>query len=125
VKFQIGNKLSKGGTRGNRGGRPSKVKLEARKLAADMIKKYIEDHLRPIADAYLSAADGNRHGNSRRKFDNATNRHVIERFLGPAPRTLTLDLQDTVESFFEKVMDEGGGEEQGKGDGQKEKGYRG
>ena len=50
---------------------------------------------------------------------------MIERFLGPAPRTLTLDLQDTVESFFEKVMDEGGGEEQGKGDGQKEKGYRG
>ncbi len=77
-----------------------------------MLKKYIEDHLRPIADAYLSAADGNRHGNSRRRFDNATNRHVIERFLGPAPRTLTLDLAETVESFYEHVQKEGG--EQGK-----------
>jgi len=44
----------------------------------------------------------------------------MERFLGPAPRTLTLDLQDTVESFFEKVMEEAGeGEEENKerGDG--------
>ncbi len=112
MKFRSGNQYSRGGTKGNRGGRPSKVRVEARKLAADMLKKYIEDHLRPIADAYLSAADGKRHGDHRRKFDSATNRHVIERFLGPAPRTLTLDLQDTVESFFEKVMDESG--EQGK-----------
>jgi len=115
VKFQSGNQYSRGGTKGNRGGRPSKVKLEAQKLAADMLKKYIEDHLRPIADAYLSAADGKRHGDHRRKFDSATNRHVIERFLGPAPRTLTLDLQDTVESFFEQVQ-----EESAKGQGQLE-----
>ena len=112
MKFQSGNQYSRGGTKGNRGGRPSKVRVEARKLAADMLKKYIEDHLRPIADAYLSAADGNRHGNHRRKFDNATNRHVIERFLGPAPRTVTLDLAETIESFFERVQDECG--EQGK-----------
>ena len=45
-------------------------------------------------------------------FDNATNRHVIERFLGPAPRTVTLDLAETIESFFERVQEEGG--EQGK-----------
>ncbi len=108
MKFQKRNKLSKGGTLGNKGGRPSKVKLEARRLAADMLKKYIEDHLRPIADAYLSAADGKRHGDHRRKFDSATNRHVIERFLGPAPRTLTLDLAETVETFFEQVMVEAG-----------------
>lgn len=113
-KFQKGNTYSRGGKKGNKGGRPSKLKIEARRLAADMLKKYIEDHLKPIADAYLSAADGKRHGDSRRRFDNATNRHVIERFLGPAPRTLTLDLQDTVESFFEHVMDDGKDGEQGK-----------
>ncbi len=107
-KFQKGNKFSKGGTKGNKGGRPSKEKVEARKLAADMVKRYVEDRLKPIVDAYISAATGKRCGDSRRRFDNATNRHVIERFLGQAPRTLTLDLQDTVESFFEHVMDEDG-----------------
>jgi len=119
-KFQKGNKFSKGGTKGNKGGRPTRAKLEARKLAADMVKKYVEDRLKPIVDAYIAAATGKRCGDSRRRFDNATNRHAMERFLGPAPRTLTLDLQDTVESFFEKVMEEAGeGEEENKerGDG--------
>ncbi|MCH8056130.1 MAG: hypothetical protein IH857_08290 [Deltaproteobacteria bacterium] len=105
-QFLKGNKFSPGGKKGNKGGRPSKAKLEALKLAADMVKKYVEDRLKPIVDAYISAATGQRCGNSRRRFDNATNRHAIERFLGPAPRTLTLDLQDTVESFFEHVMEE-------------------
>ncbi len=106
MKFQKGHKLAKGGKRNPPGGRPSNVKKEAAKLAADMVKKYIEDRLKPAVDAYLAAATGKRHGNHRRRFDNATNRHLIERFVGPAPRTLTLDLQETVESFFEHVMDE-------------------
>lgn len=110
MKFQKGHKFSKGGTKGNKGGRPSKVKLEARRLAADMLKKFLEDSLRSVAEAYLSAADGRRHGNHRRKLDNTTNRHLIDKFLGQAPRTFTIDMQETVESFFDKVMGEGGGD---------------
>jgi len=110
ARFSKGNKWG-GKKKRNRGGRPSKVKAEAAKLAADMVKKYIEERLKPAVDAYLASATGKRHGNHRRKFDSATNRHLIERFVGPAPRTLTLDLQDTVESFFEHVMDE----DEGKG----------
>ncbi len=118
--FPKNHKFSKGGTKGNKGGRPTKVQQEANRLAADMVKKYIEDRLRPIVDAYLSLASGERVGNSRRKLDPATVRHVIERFVGPTPRTLTLDFQDTVETFFDKVMKEAGeGEEENKepGDG--------
>ncbi len=121
MPFVKGKKHPRQGGRQNPpGGRPTKLQQEVKKLAADMVKKYIEDRLKPVVDAYLASATGKRHGDHRRKFDSATNRHVIERFLGPAPRTLTLDLQDTVESFFEKVMEEGGeGEEENKeqGDG--------
>lgn len=125
MPFKNGNKHGKHGKQNPPGGRPTKVQQEANRLAADMAKKYIEDRLKPVVDAYLSLGSGQRVGDKRRKLDPATVRHIVERFVGPAPRTLTLDLQDTVESFFEKVMNEGGGEEQGKGDGQEEKGYRG
>ena len=120
MPFKNGNKHGKHGKQNPPGGRPTKVQQEANRLAADMVKKYIEDRLRPIVDAYLSLASGQRVGNSRCKLDPATVRHVIERFVGPAPRTLTLDLQDTVETFFDKVMEEAGeGEEENKerGDG--------
>lgn len=105
-KFKKGNQYGRA-SKGNKGGRPSKIKVEMRRLAADMLKKFLEDNLRSVAEAYLSAADGKRHGDHRRKFDNTTNRHMVDRFLGPAPRTLTIDMQDTVESFYEKVMIEG------------------
>ena len=113
MPFVKGKKHPRQGGRQNPpGGRPTKLQQEVKKLAADMVKKYIEDRLKPVVDAYLASATGKRHGDHRRKFDSATNRHVIERFLGPAPRTVTLDLAETIESFFEKVQEEGG--EQGK-----------
>ncbi len=120
VKFQKGNKVGKGGKRNPPGGRPTKVQQEVNRLAADMVKKYIEDRLRPIMDTYISLASGEPCGRARRKLDPATCRHAVERFIGPAPRTLTLDLQDTVETFFDRVMEEAGeGEEENKerGDG--------
>ena len=93
-------------------GRPTKLQQGVKRLAADYVKKYIEDRLKPIVDAYISLASGEPCGRARRKLDPATCRHAIERFLGPAPRTVTLDLAETIESFFEKVQEEGG--EQGK-----------
>ena len=117
MPFVKGKKHPRQGGRQNPpGGRPTKAQTELKKLAADHVKRYIEDRLKPIIDAYISLATGQRMGNSRRKLDPATCRHAVERFVGPAPRTLTLDLQDTVESFFEKVqaMDEGQGEDEGK-----------
>jgi len=117
MKFQKGHKLAKGGKRNPPGGRPTKLQAEVKRLAADMVKKYIEDRLRPIMDTYISLASGEPCGRARRRFDPATCRHAVERFIGPPPRTLTLDLQDTVESFFEHVMDEGEEENNERGDG--------
>ncbi len=114
MPFKNGNKHGKHGKQNPPGGRPTKEQAELNKLAADYVKKYIEDRLKPIVDAYISLASGERSGNSRRKLDPQTTRHAVERFIGPAPRTLTLDLQDTVESFFEKVEKFGLEQEQGK-----------
>ena len=109
MPFVKGKKHPRQGGRQNPpGGRPTKEQAELNKLAADYVKKYIEDRLKPIVDAYISLASGEPCGRARRKLDPATCRHVIERFLGPAPRTLTLDLAETVEAFFEQVMVEAG-----------------
>ena len=118
MPFVKGKKHPRQGGRQNPpGGRPTKLQQEVKKLAADYVKKYIEDRLKPIVDAYISLASGEPCGRARHRLDSATVRHVIERFVGPAPRTLTLDLQDTVESFFEHVMDEGEEENNERGDG--------
>lgn len=103
MKFEKGNKFSKGSTKGNKGGRPTKLEQEVKWLAAEYVKKYIEDRLRPILDTYISLASGEPCGNARRRLDPATTRHAVERFVGPAPRSLILDLQDSVESFFDEV----------------------
>ncbi len=88
---------------GARGGRPTKFQQEIKRLAAELAKKYLEDHLKPVLDTYISLATGKPCGKARRKLDPATCRHAVERFIGPAPRSLILDLQETVESFFEQV----------------------
>lgn len=108
MKFQKGNRAASGGKRNPAGGRPTKEKREVERLVAEMTKKYLENHLKPVLDTYISLASGEKVGKKHYKLDPATCRHFIERFLGPAPRTLHVDLQDSIESFFEKVMSEGG-----------------
>jgi len=116
-QYQKGNKFSHGGTKGNKGGRPTKIMVEARKLAVELAKKHLEQYLRIVLDTYAASATGQTCGGRRRKYDSANLRHFVDRFIGPAPRTLTLDLQESVEEFFEKhVM-----ENQGKGNDQGEK----
>jgi len=100
--FEPGNKLAYK-RKHCRGGRPTKAQAEAKRVAADEAKKYLEGKLKAILDTYLSLATGQRAGKKRRKLDPATTRHAVERFVGPAPRSLILDLQDSVESFFEQV----------------------
>lgn len=119
MRFTKGNKLA-GRRKNRRGGRPNKAEAEAKRLeaevkrlAADLAKKYLEDNLKPILDTYISLATGEPCGKARRKLDPATTRHAVERFIGPAPRTLTLDLQESVETFFEQI-EKMGGKESGK-----------
>ena len=103
MKFQKGHKLAKGGKRNPPGGRPTKVQQKVKRLVAELTKKYLEDHLKSILDSYISLATGQRVGNSRRKLDPATCRHAVERFLGPAPRTVNVDLQESIEPFLTEL----------------------
>ena len=100
--FPKGNKLAHL-RKNKRGGPHTKAQKEAERLAADAAKKYLEGKLKKIIDTYISLATGGKSGRKRRKLDPATTRHAVERFIGPAPRSLILDLQDSVESFFEEV----------------------
>ena len=108
-RFTNGNRFAKGGKREG-AGRPTNLEQElkglaqeAKRLAVESDKKYLEDHLRPILDTYISLATGKPCGKARCKLDPATTRHAVERFIGPAPRSLILDLQDSVETFFDEV----------------------
>src|SRR5262245_17186987 len=107
MRFQKGNKFSKGGTRGNKGGRPSKEQQEIKKAAAEIAREFIETHVQKFLDSYLRLSTG--------KFiDPATVRHAIDKILPdeqmeaaqpikinflnfadvhPQPETVSLDLK--------------------------------
>ena len=102
MAFESGNDLARK-RRNRRGGRPTKAQAEAKRLASDLAKKYLEDRLRPILDTYVALAMGGKSGRKKRRLDPATTRHYVERFIGPAPRSVILDLQESIETFFDEV----------------------
>ena len=119
MAFESGNNLARK-RRNRRGGRPTRAQAEQKRVSAELTKKYLEEKLRPVLDTYFSLATGEKVGNKRLKLDPATCRHYVERFIGPAQRSLVVDMQDTIESFFDKVVEEAGeGKEENKepGDG--------
>lgn len=87
-------------------GRPRKQEAEFKRIGAEFARKYIEDQLRPVLDAYLALGIGKKTGKRRRVLDPATTRHIVERFVPPAPKTVSLDLTESAESFYEKIMAE-------------------
>ena len=124
TRFTKGNKAAKR-RKHYRGGRPTRTQAQLKKLAGDMVKTRLEDSLGSIVDTYISLATGMPVGDKSCKLDPATTRHAIDRFIGQAPRSLVLDINDTVESFFDRVMKGGEKKQQGKTDGQEEKSYGG
>lgn len=103
--FKTGNKLGEKRKR-RRGGRPTRMQTQLKKLGADLLHKRLEEGLGSIADAYISLATGLKVGKHHRKLDPATCRHAIERILGPAPRKFILDAQESIETFFEQIQAE-------------------
>src|SRR5215510_13897581 len=122
MRFQKGNKLSKGGTIGNKGGRPSKEQQEIKKAAAEIAREFIEKNVQPILETYLGLAAGKvvkRIAEDGAKsfelsVDPPTTRHAIDKLLpdeqmesaqqikieflqfadvGPQPKTVSLDLE--------------------------------
>lgn len=111
MRFTKGNKLA-GRRKRRRGGRPTRAQIQFKRLVADLAKKYLEDRLREVLDQYLMACGIKVKGKRIKKVDYATLRHYVERFVGPAPRSLVLDFQESVETFFEE-MEKANGKESG------------
>jgi len=76
------------------------------RLAFDMAREHLENAFLPIMECYIGLATGGKAGR-KLKLDAATCRHAVERALGQAPRTVTLDMQDSIETMFEKVLKHG------------------
>ena len=92
---------------GKKGGRPTNAQREAEKLAASMLKEYLELKLKSVADVYVALAIGKQAGKgSQRKLDPQTTRHFIERFIPPATKTINLINETHAEEFFEKLQRE-------------------
>lgn len=99
--FQKGNKFSSGGTKGNKGGRPSKERVMAEALARELVVEYLARHLRQLVELATKLCMGVK----RRKFhpktgkvywekeyDTAMLRYLLERFLPRAKTTVDLNL---------------------------------
>ena len=58
MRFQKGNKFSKGGTKANKGGRPSKEQQEIKQAAAEIARQYIEERINPLMESYFKLIKG-------------------------------------------------------------------
>jgi hypothetical protein len=76
MRFQKGNKFSKGGTRGNKGGRPTKEEVAKRESLRQMIERKREEEAEAFQQAYFKMA----------KDDPATMRHFIDKVIPPQER---------------------------------------
>jgi hypothetical protein len=72
MRFQKGNKFSKGGTKGNKGGRPSKAELQALITGAELARKRLEKSAGKIMNRYIELAT---------REDPATTRHAVDKIL--------------------------------------------
>jgi hypothetical protein len=72
MRFQKGNKFSKGGTKGNKGGRPSKAELQALITGAELARKRLEKSAGKIMNRYIELAT---------RDDPATTRHAVDKIL--------------------------------------------
>jgi hypothetical protein len=91
MRFGPGNKYSRGGTKGNKGGRPTKIKAEVKKMAQEMIRPYILSRIKPVLDMYLALGTGKVIKRGKREYelqvDPATVRDIIDKFVPPAEDT--------------------------------------
>lgn len=96
AKFKKGNKLSRGGRKGNKGGRPTKKELALRQAELEGLAK---------AKAALERELGKRAAKLAKRYcelaerDAATTRHAVDRVLPAAKQELDLTVHGKVEVF--------------------------
>jgi hypothetical protein len=80
-KFQKGNKFSKGGVKGNKGGgRDSAKRKEVKRMVAEQVKEFIEKEVRPVLGVYKKIALGVK----RKRFHPKTGEKYFEIEYDPA-----------------------------------------
>jgi hypothetical protein len=111
--FQKDNKLSPGGKKGNKGGRPSN-QVKANEEEA---KRLFRERLAASFEELLTLAKKVCRGVKRRKYcpkteqvyyemeyDTATLRFLIERFIPPAKTAMDLNVRDTPEEWYRAIQ---------------------
>lgn len=107
MPFQKGHKFSPGGKKGGKGGRPLKQKTEAKKLARDIAREFIEKHAKPVLDSYLKNAKGyfvkrfTETGQEYEEFiiDPPSTRHFVDRLVPPAKQEVDVNVHGQVQVF--------------------------
>jgi hypothetical protein len=108
VGFQKGNKLSPGGKKGNKGGRPSKEKLEIREEVKRLVQLELEKHAMAVIGAGRKIATGvkrRKHNPKTGKvyyeieYDGAMIRHWIDKFIPDAAKTLGINIEGPEEFY--------------------------
>lgn len=127
MKFEKGNKYSRGGKMGNKGGRPTKAHTEAKKLAAEIVRDYIEKNIKPVLKAYGQFAAGRlvKHRNkdtgailwTEFEADPRVTCHFIDKLLPTAKQELDLLVHGKVEVFTNVQPDLGPKKVGGRNDG--------
>src|SRR6266436_9176855 len=99
--FQKGNKLSPGGKKGNKGGRPSKEKLKIREEVKRLVELELEKHVMAVIGAGRKIATGVRRRKHNPKtgkayyeieYDGAMIRHWIDKFAPDARLGIDISL---------------------------------
>jgi hypothetical protein len=91
MKFEKGHKFSRGGTKGNKGGRPTREQAELKIAAAEAVKRYIERHAVKLAKRYVERA-------LAAKADKVL-MHAIDRLVPPAKPTMNINVNSPDEDF--------------------------
>ncbi len=119
MRFKPGreqNHLRGQGGKRDGAGRPSKRKKEIRKEAAEIARKYLEAHIKPVLAAYGQLAAGKRVRYKDVKTgeivhlqvdpDPSTTRHYIDKLVPPKEK-VDIDLSGSVEIFTNVDVDLG------------------
>ena len=107
MPFQKGNKLSPGGKKGGKGGRPSKEKKEIQKAAAEIAREYIERSIKPVLHTYFQLAHGrlvNKYHegqvvNQEFEADAPTTRHFIDKLMPASKQEVDVNVHGQVQVF--------------------------
>ena len=113
MPFQKGNKLSPGGKKGNKGGRPSKEKLALMAEMKQTVEEYLVKHVGPVLEAALKISTGVKRRKYNPKtgqvyyeieYDGAMIRDWISKFVPPAKISMDVT-HGTPEEFYRAIAE--------------------